>query len=133
MSLRNVIIGIIFIVIGVWFYVGLSSFEVEEGSAPKKIVIREGILRNEIEVARVLADKLGFDLDGAYKTGYTPRDVIEFLIKEPHGYPVTFYNGRYYEGRTTMLHIIPFSASIGMVVIGAVIVLFKSRSESSRP
>jgi hypothetical protein len=80
----------------------------------------------------VLADELDFDLDGAYISGFTPRDVIDFLMKETYSYPVTFYNGRYYEGRTTIRHIIPFSVCVGMVVIGTVILLFKSRSESGK-
>jgi hypothetical protein len=42
MNVRNIIIGIVFIAIGIWFYVALSTFEVEEGTTPKRIVIREG-------------------------------------------------------------------------------------------
>jgi hypothetical protein len=132
MNVRNIIIGIVFIAIGIWFYVALSTFEVEEGTTPKRIVIREGIFRTEHEVARVLADEIGFDLDGAYTSGFTPRDVIDFLMKEPHSYRFTFYNGRYYEGRTTIRHIIPFSVCIGMVLIGTLILLFKSRAESGK-
>ena len=132
MNIKYLAIGLVFILIGIWFYTSLSSFKIEEGSSPKSIVISEGIERTDLEVARALSNELGFDIEGAFKTGYTPRDVIEYLIKEPHKYSFTFYNGRYYEGRTTILHMIPFSVCIGMVVIGVVILLFKSRSVSGK-
>ena len=123
MNLRNILIGLLFILIGVWIYTSLSTFKVEEGSNSKRLIIREGMIRTEDEVAEKLAKDMGFDLEGAYKTGYTSMHIVEYLIKEPHEYPVTFYNGRYYEGRKTVLYLIPLSICIVLVLIGVVIIL----------
>ena len=84
----------------------MSSFKIEEGSSPERLVIREGAIRTEDEVAQKLSEDMGFDLEGAYKTGYTPRHVIEYLITEPHEFDVTFYNKRFYEGRMTVMRVI---------------------------
>ena len=130
MNIKNIVAGLVVILVGIWFYSALSSFKVEKGSDPKRIVIKEGVVRTESEVAKALADDMGFDLEGAYKSGYTSMHIVEYLIKEPHSYPVTFHQGRYYEGRKTVLHIIPFSVCIAIIVIGAGIILFKGKKRS---
>jgi hypothetical protein len=131
MNLRNVLIGLIFILLGVWTYTALSTFKIEEDSDPARIIIREGVIRTEDEVAEKLAKDMGFDLEGAYKTGYTSMHIVEYLIKEPHEYPVTFYNGKYHEGRKTVLYLIPFSICIFLVLIGVGIILSKGKSKKA--
>jgi hypothetical protein len=131
MNIRNIISGFIIAAIGVWIYFAMSSFEIEEGSNPKKLVIREGNVRTETEVAKALADEMNFDLEGAYKTGYTPMDVVEYLINHPHKRSFSFYEGRWYEGRITLLRIVPLSVCIIFIVIGVAMVIFAGRSKKS--
>lgn len=131
MNKKNIITGFIFILIGIWFYSALSSFKIEEGSNPKKIIIREGVVRTEDEVAKALSDEMGFDLDGAYKTGYTSMDVVEYLMKEPHKRSFIFYKGRFYEGRVTVWYVFPLSVCILLIVVGAVIIASAVRSKKS--
>lgn len=95
------------------------------GSSPKSIFIREGIERSTKEVARDLSTEMGFDLEGAYKTGYNSEDVVEYLIAQPHSLSISFYKGKYYENRLTVLYIIPFSVCIILFIIGAAILIFK--------
>jgi len=127
MNKRNIFIGFIFILISIWMYSALSSFSVLPGPFPKSIVIREGIERPVDEVAKKLADDFGFDLDGAYRSGYTPSDIVEYLISQPHTFDVSFYEGRFYEGRVTVLHILPFSVCIFLFLAGTAIIIFKGR------
>ena len=123
MNKKYIIIGTIFILIGAWFYAALSALKIEQGSDPKKIIIRDGIIRTEDELAYALAEDMGFDLKGAYKVGYTPRDVVDFLIKEPHKYKITVYNNRFYEGRITVRYAIPLSICIFLIFLGAGIII----------
>ena len=123
MNKKKLLLGLVFILLGIWVYTALSTFKVEEGSDPERIIIKEGVVRTEDEVAEALAGDLGFDLEGAYRSGYTPMHVVEYLINQPHKYPVTFYNGKYYEGRKTVLSFIPLSVSIFLAMIGAGIIL----------
>ena len=118
MNIKNTVLGIIIILLSVWIYSAISSFKIEEGSNPERLVIREGNIRTEDEVAEKLSEDMGFDLEGAYKTGYTPRHVVEYLIAEPHEFDVTFYNNNFYEGRLTILHMIPLAVSIFLAIIG---------------
>jgi len=131
MNKKKLLIGLVFILLGVWVYTALSTFNVEEGSDPGKIIIKEGVVRTEDEVAEALAKDLGFDLEGAYRSGYTPMHVVEYLINQPHKYPVTFYAGKYYEGRKTVLYFIPLSVSIFLAMIGAGIILSGVGSKKS--
>lgn len=121
----------VFIVIGIWIYTALSALETEENSFPKKIILREGIVRTEEEVAEVLAREMDFDLQGAYKSGYSAADVVEYLIREPHKYPVSVYEGRFYEGRMTILYIIPLAVCIVSVIVGAGIIILKGKHTKS--
>ena len=125
MDKKSTGIGIVFIVIGIWFYAALCSFEVQEGPDMKKIIVKEGIVRTEHEIASLLASEMDFDISGAYKMGHTTRDVIEFLMKEPHNLSVSFYKGRYYEDRKTVLYIIPFLICVLFVITGAGLIIFK--------
>ena len=118
MNTKLSVLGIIFILLSVWIYFGMSSFKIEEGSDPERLVIREGAIRTEDEVAQKLSEEMGFDLEGAYRTGYTPRHVVEYLIAEPHEFDVTFYNNSFYEERVTILRAIPLSISIFIAIIG---------------
>ena len=118
MNLKFAVPGIILILVSVWIYSAISSFKIEEGSTPERLVIREGNIRTENEVAERLSEDMGFDLEGAYKTGYTPRHVVEYLIAEPHDFDVTFYNNSFYEGRLTILRMIPLAISFFMAIIG---------------
>ncbi len=128
MNKKNVFIGIAMILLGIWFYSALSSFKVEEGDLFNNIVIKEGSIRSVEEVAEALSKEMGFDLEGAYKTGYTPVDVIEYLIKEPHSLSVTFYNGNFYVGRKTVPELIPFAVCIVLIIIGTGMVLVNFKS-----
>jgi hypothetical protein len=128
---RNIITGLIFILIGIWFYSALSSFKIEEGSDPNKIIIREGVVRTETEVAKALSDEMGFDLEGAYKSGYTSIDVVEYLIKEPHERSFVFHEGRFYENRITVWRLLPLSVCIILIVVGAVIIIFTGKTKKS--
>jgi hypothetical protein len=129
MNKKYVSIGIIFIFISVWFYTSLSSFKKIPDSFPASIIVRDGIERSSKEVAQKLADDMGFDLEGSYKSGYTPDDVVEYLISQPHAFNITFYEGKYYEGRITVLHIIPFSVCSILLIAGIAIIIFKGRKK----
>jgi len=129
MNKRNILIGLIFIVISVWFYFALSSFAVVPGPFPKSIVIREGIERSVNDVAKKLSDDFEFDLDGAYKSGYTTENIVEYLISQPHKYRVSIYKGRFYEGRITVVYIIPFLVCFFLFLTGAVIIISKGRKK----
>ena len=118
MNRKHTVLGIIIILLSIWIYSAMSSFKIEEGSSPERLVIREGNIRTENEVAEKLSEDMGFDLEGAYKTGYTPRHVIEYLIAEPHDFDVTFYNNSFYEGRMTILRMIPLLISIFLFIVG---------------
>lgn len=131
MNKKGVFIGCVLVLIGLWFYFALSSFEVEKHSFPKRLIIKKGIVRTEDEVAQTLSEEIGFDLEGAYKTGYTPADVIDYLIKEPHSYSVTLYNGAYYEGRRTIPRIFPLAVCIGLIIAGAGMILFNFKSRNT--
>jgi hypothetical protein len=131
MNKKKVLSGLVLILIGIWIYTALSSFKIEENSFPKKMIIQEGIVRTSDEVAGALAKEMDFDLDGAYKSGYTPDDVIEYLIKEPHSLSVTFYEGQFYTGRRTVMQLIPLSVDIVIIVIGIVMVLVNLKTRKS--
>jgi hypothetical protein len=122
---KSITIGIILILIGIWFYAALSVLEIEEGSNPKRVVIREGIIRPDDELAYALAKDLDFDLKGAYEEGYTPRDVVDYLVKQPHKYSIALYHNRFYEGRITVLYMIPLSLCLFFIVAGTVIIIRK--------
>ncbi len=127
MKLKSTVIGIVFILVALWFYTALSSFEVEEGFGFKKIVIEEGIVRTIDEVAMVLAKENGFDLEGAYKEGYTSHDIVGYLIEAPHEYHVTLYKKEYYEGRKTILYIFPLLVCIFIAILGVGVILPKRK------
>lgn len=127
---KRTVSGVILIIISIWFYAALSSFEVVADSFPKSIIVREGIERSANDVAKKLADELGFDLDGAYKSGYNTNNVIEYLISQPHNYRISFYKGKYYEGRITILHILPFSACIFLFLTGLAIIIFRRKTRN---
>ncbi len=121
---RNILIGIVFIVIGLWFYFALSSFEIEDNRNTKKIVVKEGVVRAGNELARELAMEIGYDLDEAYKTGFNPRDVIEYLRKDAHNFSITLHEGRYYEGRVMIPYKYPFAVCVIIIFIGAGLIVF---------
>jgi hypothetical protein len=129
---KNITIGIIFILIGVWFYAALSFLEIEEGSNPKRVIISEGIIRSDDELAYALADDMDFDLKGAYEKGYTPRDVVDYLVKQPHKYSITLYHNRLYDGRITVLYMIPLSVCLFLIVAGSVIIIRKAQKGKSK-
>ncbi|RJQ49627.1 MAG: hypothetical protein C4538_01915 [Nitrospiraceae bacterium] len=126
----------IFIVIGIWLYAVQSLLPSEDESSPQKIILKEGTLRTDVEIAEALAYEMGFDLEGAYRTGYTTGDIIDYLKKEPHKYSFSVYQGKYYEGRITLAKMIPLAAGIICIMIGILVLLLKGRSkkhpESSR-
>ena len=128
MNKKNVFIGIGLILIGVWFYSSLGSFEVEEDSFPQELIIREGTVRTEREIAEALSKEAGFDLEGAYKTGYTPMDVIDYLMNQPHKLSVTNYKGRFYLDRKTVPYIIPLAICILIILTGIIITLYNLKS-----
>lgn len=123
MNKKFMAVGIIFILVGGWIYLALSSFKVEKGTNPKRIIIKEGVVRTEEEIASALAREMGFDVEGAYKMGYTPRDVIDYLIQQPHNASITFYDGRFYEGRVTIPYIYPFIVCMIFILAGAGIII----------
>lgn len=123
MKKKNLIVGLIFILTGIWFYSALSSFHVEEGEFLKKIIVREGTVTSQDEVAEALAKDMGFDLDGAYKSGYTSTDVIEYLLNEPHKLSVTYYKGNFYVGRVTVLRAIPAAICTVLIIVGVIAIL----------
>ena len=126
---KSIITGIFLILLSIWFYNAISTFEIEKDSDPKRIIIKEGTVRTETFVAKELSTDMGFDLEGAYKTGHRPSDVIDYLINEPHNYSVTLYNGRYYEGRTTLLYSIPFFTSVFILIAGILIILSGNKKD----
>jgi hypothetical protein len=131
MNKKKLLTGLVLILTGVWFYTALSTFKVEGDAFLGKLIIKEGTVRTADEVAEVLAKELDFDLEGAYKTGYAPIDVTEYLIQQPHNFPVTIYNGKLYEGRRTVPYFIPLSVCIIMVVSGVVMVLLSFKSKKA--
>jgi cytochrome c-type biogenesis protein CcmH/NrfF len=131
LNTKNITIGIIFILIGVWLFISLSFLKVEQGSNPKRVIISEGILRSEEELAHALAEDINFDIKGAYEKGYTSRDVLDYLVKQPHKYSFAFYNNRYYEGRITVLYIIPLSVCLFLIVLGTAIIIRKKQKHKS--
>ncbi|UCD35019.1 MAG: hypothetical protein JSU90_12130 [Nitrospiraceae bacterium] len=124
--------GIGCVLLGIWFYAAISSFPVDENSFPKRIVISEGTVRTDSEVAEALSKEMGFDLEGAYRSGYTPMEVVEYLIKEPHHLSVVYHEGTLYEGRRTVPHIIPFAICILVVLAGAFMILAGLKSGKNR-
>lgn len=133
MNKRNIATGIFFIIIGVWFYLSLSSFEIEKGTDPKTLVIRQGILRTDTEIAEALASETGFDLKGAYQMGYSPRHVVDYLMKRPHKLLVAYYDGEFYEGRITVPYIYPLTVCIIVTFIGIGMVIFTGKRREEKP
>ena len=131
MNKKNVFIGLGLVLMGIWFYTALGSFDMEEDSFPKKIIIREGTVRTESEIAEALSKEIGFDLEGAYKTGYTPKDIIDFLMDEPHKLSVTYYEGQFYLDRKTIPYIIPLAACVVIILTGIVITLYNLKFRKS--
>lgn len=131
MKKKNLFIGLAFILAGIWFYSALSTFKVDDTSFPSKLIIKEGTVRASDEVAEVLAKELGFDLEGAYKTGYSPTDVLDYLMQQPHKFPVTFYEGKFYEGRKTVPYLVPLSICVLIIFIGLVMVLLGMKSKKT--
>ena len=129
MSKKKVFIGITIALIGIWFSMALSTFTVDETSFPKKLIIQEGTVRTADEVAEALSKEMGFDLEGAFKSGYTSMEVVNYLIKEPHKLDITMHDGTFYQGRKTVPRIVPLSISIIFIVLGTVMTLlgFKSK------
>ena len=127
MNIKNTIIGILLLIVSVWTYSAMSYFKVEEGSDPQRLVIREGNIRTDEEVAERLSEEYGFDLEGAYRTGYSSRHVVEYLIGEPHDFDVTFYNNSFYEGRITVIRMIPLSISVILFILGFALATPKSK------
>jgi hypothetical protein len=132
LNTKNITIGIIFILIGVWLFIALSFLKVEKGSNPKRVIIKEGIVRSEEELAHALAKAIGFDLKGAYEKGHTPRDVVDYLVKQPHKYAFASYNNRFYEGRITVLYIMPLSVCLFLIVLGTAIIIRKKQKHKSK-
>ncbi len=124
---KNIFLGIVLVVISVWLYAAMSTFEVLPGSSPKSLIVRNGVERTPGEVADALSEEMGFDLEGAYKSGYAPEDVVEYLISQPHTRRVSFHRGKYYEGRMTILHIIPLMVCIVFFIMGTAILIFKGK------
>ncbi len=127
MNKKNIILGIILVIISVWIYTAMSTFKVLPGSSPKSLIIRDGVERTAGEVADALSEEMGFDLEGAYKTGYAPEDVVEYLISQPHTRRISFHRGKYFEGRITILNIIPLMVCIVFFIMGTVILIFKGK------
>lgn len=124
MNRKALITGVVFLVLGLWFYLALSTFEVEEGAVMKRIVLRNGIEMSREEVARELADKAGFDLEGAYAMGYSTFDVIDYLMNAPIDTSITFSGGKFYAGRETVSYMLPFSGTVLFLALGTLLVLF---------
>jgi len=131
MNKKKLFIGLILVLLGIWFYTALSTFEVDDSAFPSRLIVREGTLRSADEVAEVLSNELGFDLEGAYKTGYTSRDVLEYLMQQPHSFPVTFHNGKFFEGRKTIPYLIPVFVCIALVIAGVIITLTGLKSKKT--
>ena len=131
MNKKKLCIGLTCVLMGIWFFTALSTFDVDNTSFPDKLIIREGSVRTAEETAEVLAKELGFDLEGAYKTGYTSGDIIEYLMKQPHSVPLTFYNGKFYEGRKTVPYLLPLSVCFVLVVTGIVMTLISLKPKKT--
>jgi hypothetical protein len=131
MNKKKLFIGLALIVTGIWFYTALSTFEVDDTSFPSKLIIKEGTVRSSDEIAEILAKEMGFDLEGAYKTGYTSMDVLDYLMQQPHQFPVTFYEGKFYEGRKTVSYLIPLSVCILLIFTGLIMVLLSLKSKKT--
>ncbi len=129
--MKKIIIGAACILLGLWFYTALSSFSLDEKSFPKQLIIREGTERTAEEVAEALSEEMGFDLEGAYKSGYDAENVVEYLVQQPHKLAVTSYEGRLYEGRKTVAYIIPLAVCIVLIIAGVIIALSGLRSRKS--
>ena len=123
MNIKNIIIGIICIIVSLWLAAALYVLKIEEGSDPEKLIISEGIERTYEELAEALARDIDFDLESAYKEGYTSRDVVNYLIRQPHKYSLTLYRNRFYEGRITIPYIIPFLICIVFFLLGAACII----------
>ena len=131
MNKKKAIVGAALILMGIWFYMALSTFEVEEDAFMDNLVINKGIVISEDKVAEALSQEMGFDLEGAYKSGYTSSDVIEYLINEPHEFPVTYHNGEFYQGRKTVHYIIPLIICAVLILTGSIILLVGLRSKKT--
>ena len=127
MNTRYIFLAVVLISSGVWIYFAQSLLDAEETNGRKKIIIKEGIERTDAEVAAFLAKETGFDIEGAFTTGYTTGDVIDYLMRQPHKYPVSYYQGRYYEGRITVTRIYPVAVSSLLIITGVVILILKGR------
>ncbi len=123
MNNKNIIIGIICIIISVWLFAALFALKVEEGSDPELLIIREGIARTYEELADALAEGTDFDLESAYKEGYSSRDAVNYLLRMPHKYSITLYKNRFYEGRITIPYIMPFLICIFFSILGAALLI----------
>lgn len=123
MDIKNIAIAVICIVIAVWLYAALSVLKVEEGSDPELLIIREGIARTYEELADALAEGTDFDLESAYKEGYSSRDAVNYLLRKPHKYSITLYKNRFYEGRITIPYIIPFLICIFFSILGTALLI----------
>ncbi len=128
MNSKKIFIGILFILAGIWIYSAISTFNIEENTFPERLIIKEGIVRTEVEVAEALSKEMGFDLEGAYKSGYAPSDVADYLMKQPNSLSITLHEGEFYQGRKTVPRIIPLSVSILLMITGAVLILFNLKS-----
>ena len=131
MDKKNIIIGIICIIISAWLCAALFALKIEEGSDPERLIIREGIVRTDEEMADALAKGMDFDLEGAYKEGYTSRDVVRYLIRRPHKYSITIYRNRFYEGRITFPYIVPFLICIFFSILGTALIIAEIRKRGS--
>ena len=129
--MKKIVIGLACILLGVWFYTALSTFSIDDKSFPKQLIIREGTERTAQEVAEALTEEMGFDLEGAYKSGYAAMDVVEYLMQQPHELAVTFYEGGLYEGRKTVPYIIPLAICIVLIIGGVITAVFGLKSRQS--
>ena len=129
--MKKIFIGLTCILLGVWFYTALSTFSIDDTSFPKQLVIREGTERTAIEVAEALSKEVGFDLEGAYKSGYAAMDVVEYLMQQPHKLAVTFHEGGLYEGRKTVAYAIPLAICILLIIAGLIIAVSGLKSGKS--
>lgn len=123
MNRKTVITGVIFLALGLWFYLALSTFEVEESAVMKRIVVRKGIEMSKEEVAQELAQKAGFDLEGAHAMGYSTYDIIEYLMNAPVNTSITVSGGKFYFGRETVAYMVPFSGTLLFLIFGTFLVL----------
>lgn len=124
MNRKAIITGVLFLVFGLWFFLALSTFEVEESAVMKRIIVRTGIEMSREEVARELADKADFDLEGARDMGYSTDDIIVYLMNAPVNASITISGGKFYAGRETVPYILPFSVTVFFLLLGAFLILF---------